>query len=129
MAEHSQEPIAGKKKYSPSPALGEERGRRGRGQSIEGDRLHKRIAASGLCSRRAAEALIREGRVQVNGQVVTEMGVKVSRNEQVRVDGHEIGTAKSTTLLMNKPLGYLTTLSDTQKRPNVTDLLPDLDVI
>ena len=104
----------------------EERGRRGRGQSEE--RLHKRIAASGLCSRRAAEDLIREGRVQVNGKTVTEMGVKVSPEDEIKVDGKTLATAKIYTLLMNKPVGYLTTLSDPQKRRTVQQLLPQLDV-
>ena len=91
-------------------------------------RLHKRIAASGLCSRRAAESLIREGRVQVNGGVVTEMGIKVGPDDEVRVDGKPIGLARVCTLMMNKPAGYITTLSDPQKRRTVASLLPELDV-
>ena len=92
------------------------------------ERLHKRIAASGLCSRRSAEQLISQGRVQVNGEIVTEMGIKVRPEDEVRVDGDLIGTARVCTLIMNKPPGYVTTLSDPQRRPTVLQLLPDLGV-
>jgi 23S rRNA pseudouridine2605 synthase len=91
------------------------------------ERLHKRIAASGLCSRRAAEKIILEGRVLVNGKVVTEMGIKVGPEDEVRVDGNPIDVAKPYTLIMNKPVGYLTTLSDPQRRQTVAQLLPNLD--
>jgi len=94
-----------------------------------GDRLHKRIAASGLCSRRAAEELIRQGRVEVNGQIVVEMGVKVGPDDTVRVDGAPVGVSKICTLIMNKPVGFLTTLSDPQGRPTVKKLLPKLDAM
>src|SRR5690242_9952107 len=94
----------------------------------ETERLHKRIAASGVCSRRAAELLIRDGRVEVNGELVTEMGVKVGPEDEIRVDGRPIQSAKQVTLVLNKPVGYVTTLSDPQHRPTVWRLLPDLDV-
>ncbi len=93
------------------------------------ERLHKRIAGAGICSRRAAEDLIREGRVSVNGQVVTQMGVKVGPADVVAVDGKELHAAKPTYILMNKPVGYLTTMSDPHKRPTVVKLLPRLDVV
>lgn len=93
------------------------------------ERLHKRIAASGLCSRRAAEELIRQARVQVNGQIVLEMGVKVGPTDEVRVDGNAVGYSKICTLIMNKPVGFLTTLSDPQGRPTVKKLLPKLDSV
>lgn len=92
-------------------------------------RLHKRIAESGLCSRRAAEGLISEGRVAVNGKVVREMGVKVTLEDEVLVDGVAIGIAKTYTLMMNKPVGYVTTLKDPQGRPTVARILPDLGVM
>jgi len=93
-----------------------------------GERLHKRIAASGICSRRAAEVLIAEGRVAVNGEVVTAMGVLVTPDDLIEVDGETIGFAKTYTLIMNKPVGVVTTLSDPQGRPTVKKLLPDLGV-
>lgn len=92
------------------------------------ERLHKRIAASGLCSRRAAEELIREGRVTVNGDLVVEMGRKVSSDDDIRVDGRSIGIAKAYTLAMNKPKGVLTTLRDPQGRRTVAEFLPQLGV-
>ena len=95
-------------------------------ESVE--RLHKRIAASGLCSRRVAEELIRQGRVVVNGEVVTAMGVKVGPADVVTVDGAAVQGAKPTYILMNKPTGYLTTMSDPHGRPTVLKLLPRLDV-
>jgi 23S rRNA pseudouridine2605 synthase len=93
------------------------------------DRLHKRIANAGVCSRRAAEEMIRQGRVEVNGKVVTEMGVKVGPDDVVSVDGRPLHTAKLTYILMNKPAGYLTTMSDPHRRPTVLKLLPRLDVV
>lgn len=94
----------------------------------DGERLHKRIAASGLCSRRAAEDLIREGRVTVNGELVIELGVKVGPDDVVAVDGRTLTEAKLYTLLLNKPKGYVTTLKDPQGRRTIADLLPDLGV-
>jgi 23S rRNA pseudouridine2605 synthase len=94
----------------------------------EGERLHVRIAHSGLCSRRAAEQMIRDGRVEVNGEIVREMGRKVSETDDVRVDGESIQTAKHYTLVLNKPTGVVTTLSDPQRRPTIVKFLPDLGV-
>lgn len=88
------------------------------------ERLHKRIANSGLCSRRAAEKLIAEGRVAVNGSAVTEMGVKVGPSDEIRVDGKPLDSPKFVYLAMNKPAGYLTTLSDPFHRKTVAQLLP-----
>lgn len=92
------------------------------------ERLHVRIAKSGLCSRRAAEKLIEEGRVRVNGDLILEMGVKVGPEDEVMVDGNVIATAKKYTLLLNKPAGVLTTLSDPQGRPTITQYLPNYGV-
>ncbi len=91
-------------------------------------RLHVYIAHSGLCSRRAAEKLIEEGRVEVNGELVLEMGVKVGPEDEVRVDGNPVRVAKHYTVLLNKPTGIVTTLSDPQRRPTIVKLLPDYGV-
>jgi 23S rRNA pseudouridine2605 synthase len=92
------------------------------------ERLHVRIAHSGFCSRRAAEGLIKEGRVEVNGATVTEMGVKVGPDDVVTVDGQPISEAPTYTVLLNKPKGVVTTLRDPQGRPTIVRYLPDLGV-
>jgi 23S rRNA pseudouridine2605 synthase len=92
-------------------------------------RLHVFIAHSGLCSRRAAEKLIQEARVEVNGELVLEMGVKVGPDDDVRVDGNPVRQAKHYSVLLNKPLGVVTTLSDPQKRPTIVRHLPDYGVV
>lgn len=92
------------------------------------ERLHVRIAHSGFCSRRAAEKLIQDGRVEVNGQQVREMGIMVMPDDEVRVDGQKITEAKQYTLLLNKPKGVLTTLSDPQGRATILRYLPDYGV-
>lgn len=90
------------------------------------ERLHKRIARSGFCSRRAAEELILAGRVSVNGAIVQELGVKVEENDVVRIDGEELETPALLYLAMNKPKGVVTTLSDPEGRRTVNHLLPEL---
>jgi len=89
------------------------------------ERLQKVIAKAGICSRRAAETLIREGKVSVDGEIVTEMGVKVDhRVQKVIADRvHVRFTEKKVYVLLNKPEGYVTTMNDPQGRPIVTSLL------
>jgi pseudouridine synthase len=91
----------------------------------DGERLHVRIAHSGICSRRAAESLILEGRVAVNGKLVMQLGVKVDPADEIRVDGQLISTVKHYTVLLNKPAGVVTTLADPQGRPTIVRYLPD----
>lgn len=94
-----------------------------------GERLHVRIARSGLCSRRTAERLIAEGRVSVNDSPITEQGFKVDESDEVRVDGNLIRVpSRHYTVALNKPKGILTTLSDPQNRPTIVPLLPDYGV-
>lgn len=89
-------------------------------------RLQKFLARAGAASRRGAENLMTAGRVRVNGEVVTELGSKVDpRVDRVTVDGIECRLAQGPTYLMlNKPAGYVTTMSDPQGRPCVADLVP-----
>jgi len=93
---------------------------------IEKERLHKFIARCGVCSRRAAEELIREGRVKVNGRDVTEMGVSVTAEDTVTVDETPIRPEKLVTLVLNKPKGIVTTLRDPQRRPTIMRYLPEM---
>jgi 23S rRNA pseudouridine2605 synthase len=89
------------------------------------ERLQKIIAAAGIASRRKAEELITSGRVQVNGTVVTELGTKADpESDHIRVNGKLLeGAQRHIYLLLNKPKGYVTTVSDPEKRPTVMDLL------
>lgn len=91
------------------------------------ERLQKFLARAGIASRRAAEALITEGRVTVNGKVVRRLGTRVDPDEDaVKVDGRRVLARKGefTYLLLNKPPGCVTTLSDPQGRSTVRDLIP-----
>jgi 23S rRNA pseudouridine2605 synthase len=92
------------------------------------ERLHVRIAHSGLCSRRAAEKLIEEGRVVLNGELVIEKGIKVTPDDEVRVDGVVITEAKLYTLIFHKPAGVVTTLFDPQGRQTIAKYLPNYGV-
>jgi len=92
---------------------------------MPGERLQKIIAAAGIASRRKAEDLIVSGRVVVNGQVVTELGTKADpERDHIRVDGKLLqGPERYTYVVLNKPKGYVTTVSDEKKRPTVMDLI------
>ncbi|MGA7258852.1 MAG: pseudouridine synthase, partial [Terracidiphilus sp.] len=84
-------------------------------------RLQKILAAAGVASRRHAEQLIVEGRVEVNGQVVTTLGSKADpERDHIRVDGKLIhGAERQRYFMLNKPRGYVTTVSDPEGRPTV----------
>ncbi len=89
------------------------------------ERLQKVIGRAGLCSRRAAEELIRAGRVRINGRVVRTLGsrVRVGR-DRVEVDGAELRVAPLAYVLLHKPRGVVSTVNDPQGRPTVLSLLP-----
>ena len=89
-------------------------------------RLQRFLARAGVASRRGSEALIAEGRVRVNGEVRSEMGTKVDpARDVVTVDGEPVTLPEGEVYLMlNKPAGYLTTMSDPQGRPCVAELVP-----
>lgn len=88
-------------------------------------RVQKYIAMSGAASRRGAEALIDEGRVAVNGKILTEQGAKVEIGaDKVSLDGIELKVKnKNYYIMLNKPVGYVTTVSDQFDRPTVIDLV------
>lgn len=91
-----------------------------------GHRLQKVLAAAGYGSRRKCEELIAEGRVEVDGVVVTELGVRVFPQEQrIRVDGEALPKAKPIYLALNKPKNTLCTNSDPQGRRRVLDFIPE----
>ena len=92
-------------------------------------RLQKFLARAGVASRRASETLITEGRVQVNGVVVNELGTKVDpARDEVLVDGKKITLEQQRSVLMlNKPAGYVTSMKDDRGRKCVADLVPTAD--
>src|SRR5581483_4182301 len=94
--------------------------------SDQGERLARFLAHAGVASRRSAEALIAEGRVQVNGVPVTTQGTRIDpQRDLVSVDGKQVqGVAKQVYVLLHKTVGFVTTARDPQGRPTVLDLLP-----
>ena len=91
-------------------------------------RLNKYIAASGLTSRRKADELIKAGKVKVNGSVLDEPGYVVEPDDVVEVEGSIIQPAKQHVYIMlNKPKGYITSVSDEKGRPTVMDLVAEVD--
>ncbi|MBU0551024.1 rRNA pseudouridine synthase [Myxococcota bacterium] len=92
---------------------------------MSAQRLQKFIAQAGIASRRKAEALIKAGRVRVNGKITTEMGVQVDpRADKVEVDGRRVHAPKVWSyILLNKPAGVVTTASDELDRKTVLDLV------
>ncbi|MBR5155322.1 MAG: rRNA pseudouridine synthase [Clostridia bacterium] len=91
-------------------------------------RLQKYLADAGVASRRASEKLIAEGRVSVNGETVREMGVQVDENyDIVEFDGEVVrNTTKKEYIMLNKPVGFITTVSDDKDRPTVMELVSDI---
>jgi 23S rRNA pseudouridine2605 synthase len=87
-------------------------------------RLNRFLADAGLGSRRGVEQLIREGRVEINGEVVLDLAAKVSESDHVKYDGKLLRRREALTLVLNKPVGYLCTRKDPQARKTVYELLP-----
>jgi len=92
-------------------------------------RLQKYLADAGVASRRASEKIIAEGRVSVNGEIVREMGVQVDENyDEITVDGERVkNTVKKEYIMLNKPVGFITTVSDDKGRPTVMELVSDIN--
>ncbi len=91
-----------------------------------GERLQAFLAHCGVASRRASEKIILDGRVSVNGVVVTELGTKVTDKDKVLVDGKPVSLEeKKRYVLLNKPLGYVCSQSDEKGRPCAVDLLKE----
>ena len=90
-------------------------------------RLNKYIAQAGVASRRKADQLTQNGAVRVNGMVMKELGYDVQPEDTVEVNGRVLHpAAKKIYLVLNKPKGYITTVSDEQGRPTVMDLITDV---
>src|ERR1700712_5004177 len=96
-------------------------------ESAEGVRLQKVLAGAGVGSRRACEQLIAEGRVSIDGVGVAELGSRVDpATAIVRVDGQRVNLRSDLAyLVLNKPRGMVTAMSDPHGRPNVGDLVKD----
>lgn len=90
-------------------------------------RINKFIASSGLCSRRKADELIKEGKVTVNENKVVDLGYDVLKEDKIKVNGIVIKPVEQKVYyMMNKPKGYVTSLSDEKGRKTVIDLLGDI---
>lgn len=87
------------------------------------ERLQKVIANAGYTSRRKAEELIQKGLVRVNGETVRELGVKVSGNDTIEVEGTTISSTEKIYFLLNKPRGVITAVTDDKGRKTVVDLI------
>jgi 23S rRNA pseudouridine2605 synthase len=88
------------------------------------ERLQKILARGGIASRRAAEELIAAGRVRLNGRVVRELGVKADpRTDRVEVDGRRVVAEQPVYVVLHKPRGVVTTLSDPEGRPSIREIL------
>ena len=96
-----------------------------RGQKM---RINKYIAQAGICSRRKADELIANGNVKINGAVLKEPGYEVTDGDKVEVNGTQISAKqKAEYVLINKPLGMVTTVSDDKERLTVMDVVADID--
>lgn len=87
------------------------------------ERLQKIISASGICSRRKAENLITNGEVTVNGEVITELGTKVSGDDDIRINGKKLSSEPKVYYLLNKPRNVISSTSDKEGRKTVIDLI------
>ncbi len=91
---------------------------------VQGEmRLNKYIAHSGICSRREADGLITAGLITVNGEVITELGVKVKPEDEIKYNGEKVRSEKKVYILLNKPKGFVTTTQDPEGRRTVLDLV------
>lgn len=87
------------------------------------ERLQKIMAEAGVASRRASEKLIESGHVKVNGEVITQLGTKVSRTDEIEVDGVPLEKQRLEYYLLNKPRGVISSVHDEKGRKTVVDVL------
>ncbi len=86
-------------------------------------RLNRFIANAGVCSRREADNLITEGKIKVNGKVLTEMGYKVKKTDKVEYKGRQLKSETHQYVLLNKPKGFVTTMKDPHAKRTVMELV------
>ncbi|MCD6354839.1 MAG: rRNA pseudouridine synthase [Prolixibacteraceae bacterium] len=86
-------------------------------------RLNRFIANAGICSRREADTYIAAGLVTINGEIITELGVKVKAGDDVRFDGQRLSAEKKVYLLLNKPKNFVTTTNDPHAERTVMELI------
>lgn len=91
------------------------------------ERLQKVIAQAGIASRRKAEELIQQGKVKVNGKVVTELGTKVSRHDRIEVEGIQIEKEEPVYFMLYKPTGVISSVKDEKGRKAVTDFFAQIE--
>ncbi len=89
-------------------------------------RLNKFLANAGVCSRREADQYIQAGVISVNGEIVTELGTKVKRSDDIKFHDQAVSLEKKVYVLLNKPKDYVTTSDDPQQRKTVMDLVKDV---
>lgn len=93
-----------------------------------GIRLQAFLAHAGVASRRACESIILSGRVEINGSVASELGVRVMPGDSVSLDGRPVGPeGRMRYILLNKPAGYISAMSDPEGRPLASDLLKEVE--
>lgn len=88
-------------------------------------RLNKYIANAGVCSRREADKLIASGKIKVNGEICTEIGLKITYLDAVHFEGRKLSTQRKVYLALNKPKGFVTTVKDKFANKNVMSLVSD----
>ena len=112
------------KAAAPAKAGASASGLKAKAKPQSGERLQKILAAAGVASRRACEAIILAGRVQVNGVTVTELGTRAdARRDEITLDFQPITREDPVYILLNKPKGYVTSVKDDEGRPTVMALL------
>ncbi|MEX2579664.1 MAG: pseudouridine synthase [Verrucomicrobiales bacterium] len=90
----------------------------------KGVRLNRFLASCGAGSRRGCEEFIKQGRVEINGRIVLDLGTRVQPDDHVKLDGKLLRTQSDLTLVLNKPKGYICTKSDPERRKTIYELLP-----
>jgi 23S rRNA pseudouridine2605 synthase len=106
-------------KRKDSPKLSETR----KNSEDNSTRLNKYISNSGVCSRREADNLIQDGKVQVNGKTIKELGTKINPSDIVTIENKIIKPQNYVYILLNKPSGYITTTKDPEERKTVMELI------